>query len=125
MTKKIDRKKVYEKCFGQCAYCGEKLKFKDMQVDHIISKRNLTDHKNLKVDLNHIDNLNPSCRSCNKFKDTFTLEQFRNNIEYQIQKFRNHHPTFRLAERYGVIKCNEGHKVKFLFELINEINNYK
>lgn len=29
------RQKVYEKYDGHCAYCGCKLEYKDMQVDHI------------------------------------------------------------------------------------------
>lgn len=31
------RKQVYEKCNGHCAYCGCKLDYKDMQVDHVKS----------------------------------------------------------------------------------------
>lgn len=112
------RQTVFEKYDGKCAYCGLEFKsIKDMQVDHIIAQRNMTERlKNLKTDINDISNLNPSCRSCNRFKDTFTLEQFRKNIEYQIQKFRSYHATFRIAEKYGVITCNENEKVVFHFE---------
>lgn len=38
--KKIDRKKVFDKYNGHCAYCGRQIEYKDMQVDHITSKRN-------------------------------------------------------------------------------------
>lgn len=30
------RKQVYEKYNGHCAYCGCKLDYKDMQVDHVV-----------------------------------------------------------------------------------------
>lgn len=117
---KIDREKVYEKYDGHCAYCGIKFNsIKEMQVDHIIAKRNELDRmQNLKTDINDFQNLNPACRSCNKFKDTFPLEAFRRNIEYQIKKYRKYHPTFRLAEKYGLITCNENMKVKFYFEKV-------
>lgn len=29
------RKRVYEKYGGQCAYCGEPIEYKEMQVDHM------------------------------------------------------------------------------------------
>jgi len=38
MTKK-QRIKVYEKYNGHCAYCGKKIEYKDMQVDHIDPQR--------------------------------------------------------------------------------------
>lgn len=36
IPKKI-REQVYKKYNGHCAYCGCKLEYKDMQVDHVIS----------------------------------------------------------------------------------------
>ena len=36
IPKKI-RQQVYDKYNGRCAYCGCKLEYKDMQVDHIES----------------------------------------------------------------------------------------
>ena len=41
MTKKEkQRQSVYEKYGGHCAYCGEHIEYKDMQVDHVNPKRN-------------------------------------------------------------------------------------
>lgn len=34
------RQSVYEKYEGHCAYCGEHIDYKDMQIDHINAKRN-------------------------------------------------------------------------------------
>ena len=35
---KDKRLKVYNKFDGRCAYCGQKIEYKDMQVDHIFAK---------------------------------------------------------------------------------------
>lgn len=101
MINKKTREIVYDKYNQRCAYCGV---VKNMQV----AKQRVSQHHLLK----ELSNLNPSCRSCNKFKDTFTIEMFRE----QINKFRKYHPTFNLAERYGLFTCNEEVKVKFYFE---------
>ena len=37
MNKK-QREQIYKKYNGRCAYCGEKIEYKDMQVDHIKPK---------------------------------------------------------------------------------------
>lgn len=36
IPKKI-REQIYQKYDGHCAYCGCKLEYKDMQVDHVSS----------------------------------------------------------------------------------------
>jgi len=35
---KQKRIEIYSKYNGRCAYCGEEIQLKDMQVDHIIPK---------------------------------------------------------------------------------------
>ena len=35
LNKKL-REQVYNKFDGKCGYCGERIKYKEMQVDHII-----------------------------------------------------------------------------------------
>lgn len=119
ISKKV-REIVYQKYDCKCAYCGTELKeMKDMQVDHIITKQRLSDHYLLQgKSIDDLSNLNPACRSCNKFKDTFSIEMFREQIQGQINKFRKYHPTFNLAERYGLFTCNEKVEVKFYYELI-------
>ena len=34
--KKSEREQVHLKYHGRCAYCGKKIAYKDMQVDHLI-----------------------------------------------------------------------------------------
>lgn len=106
---KINREDVYNKCNGHCAYCGIDIEYKDMQVDHIIP-----------VDSNgsnSIDNLNPSCRRCNKWKSFFSLEFFRNEIQMQIERLNAYNANYRLAKSFGLITENEI-KVEFYYEKI-------
>lgn len=58
--KEKQRQYVYEKYGGHCAYCGEHIEYKDMQVDHINPKRN--------GGVDSVENYNPSCRLCNHYK---------------------------------------------------------
>ena len=104
---KIDRQKVYEKYNGHCAYCGKAIAIKDMQVDHILPQRN--------GGTDDIDNLNPSCRMCNHYKDAYSIESFRNfalgGLLDRLMKIY----IFRVALDYGMITINNWDK-KFYFE---------
>ena len=106
----IDRKRVYEKYNGHGAYCGCKLEYKDMQVDHILAKSN--------GGSDDIDNLNPSCRMCNYYKSCCDIETFRGHwgIDGVIGRLREKF-LFRLAERYGLIEIKKWDK-KFYFEKV-------
>jgi len=129
---KIDRKLVFNKFDGKCAYCGDSIELKAMQVDHYLSQINFKNHimnkwrvpewlSHLTIsDVNHIDNLMPSCRSCNCYKSGNSLECFRSMVEDQINQFRKNKPTFRLAERFGLIECKPK-KVVFHFEISHNI----
>lgn len=129
MTKKLTRQQVLDKCNGNCAYCGTKLELKAMQVDHIIPKDNFINWTRFKInvpswlehlgegDLNHPDNLLPSCRSCNYYKSSNSLDWFRKEIKAQPERLRSRVFTFKLAERFGLIQEIET-EVKFYFEEI-------
>ena len=105
LNKKI-REDVYKKYNGCCAYCGEEIKYKDMQVDHILSKA--------KGGLNEISNYNPSCRSCNHYKRTLDLDGFREYMETLHKRISNDYIT-KIGIRYGIVvlKPFDG---KFYFE---------
>lgn len=123
---KPDRKRVYDKFGGKCAYCGCDLNGK-FQIDHLIPQSNFEWHiknsfrvpsflSHLTVsDVNHIDNLMPACASCNNYKRTFCLETFRSELQRQPEILRRDRPTVRLAERFGLIKIEEK-QVVFHFE---------
>ena len=107
------RERVYLKYHGHCAYCGCKITPDTFQVDHIVPRaRYAKIHPNGNV--NAFTNLNPSCRSCNKYKDVYLLDELRHEIGQQIERLRRL-STFNLAERYGLIHCTPK-KVKFYFE---------
>ena len=104
---KIDRQKVYDNYNGHCAYCGKAITIKDMQVDHILPKRN--------GGTDDIDNLNPSCRLCNHYKRAADIETFRNVLLGELIKKLMKIYIFRVALDYGIISIN-GWDKKFYFE---------
>ncbi len=103
-----ERRAVYQKMNGRCAYCGCELSMKTMTVDHVIP---LAHHGGK----DNIDNMLPACRSCNHYKSTLTLEKFRAAVERFPAVLARDSVTYRNAVRFGVVKPAP-HKVKFYFE---------
>lgn len=110
IPKKI-REQIYQKYDGHCAYCGCKLEYKDMQVDHVTSVFYYNG-------TNDIDNLMPSCRMCNFYKSTFPLEDFRKNLETLHNRLKKTF-IYRLALKYNLIEEHQS-KVVFYFEKYEE-----
>lgn len=103
---KSTREEVHKKYKGHCAYCGCNLEYKDMQVDHLIAKR---------VGGNdEIKNYMPACRMCNFYKDTFSIEEFRENIKTVSERLEREF-IYRLAKKYGAVEEKED-DIKFYFE---------
>jgi len=120
---KIDRQLVYQKCNGRCAYCGVEIDIKQMQVDHIQPHwHTITEQESKKYNItkgsHDIENLNPSCSRCNKWKSTYNLEQFRKVIETSLMRLNRDTPNFRLARDYGLL-TETPKQIKFYFEIIN------
>lgn len=120
-TKK-KREQIHAKYSGHCAYCGDLIELKDMQIDHIIPKRNFvkivksTTFSHLtENDVDHDDNLNPSCRFCNKRKDAFDLEFFRSELAEQINRLNKYSASYRFAKKFGLIKETQ-RPIVFYFE---------
>ena len=106
MNKKI-RLAVYEKYDGHCSYCGEKIEYSKMQVDHMFPKyRGGTDDISILV---------PSCRSCNATKSTYTIEEFRKRIADDVARLYRDSAKFRILERFGQVAITE-RPVVFYFE---------
>ena len=114
---KAERLKVYEKYSHHCAYCGCKLEYKDMQVDHIDSVylHNDLHHEQSLDELNGIDNLMPSCRQCNFYKSTGDIENFRKKLTGVMVNNLKKNFNYRLALKYGLIE-EHIEPVKFYFE---------
>ena len=116
------RERVYAKCNGHCAYCGAEIPISKMQIDHLIPFEFAEAYAAQGIDLNAIENLMPSCRSCNNYKSSLTLEKFRQAIERWPEVLQRDNVTYRNAVRFGMIEPKP-HKVTFYFELLQEETN--
>ena len=123
----INRQEILDKFNSHCAYCGDEINLKSFQVDHIIPKRNFEfsilnkweipyflEHLT-EGDVNHIDNLFPSCRVCNKRKDTHSLEAFRNELHLQLPRANKTSSNYRMAKKFNQVIENP-HFITFFFE---------
>lgn len=123
MSKNINKQtrlKVFNKYNGKCSYCGCEILANKFHVDHIEAKFRGTTSESLeqigrKKGSDSIENLNPSCASCNSSKSTFTLEQWRNEIGLKIKRIERDSSTFRILNRFGLISINDK-PVTFYFE---------
>lgn len=111
------RRSVYEKCNHRCAYCGCKLEYKDMQVDHIESVYKNTDIRKVlsEDEINSEENLLPACRACNFYKSTFNLEEFRGNLSTKLYENLRKNYNYKLLVKYDLIE-EKIKPVKFYFE---------
>ena len=108
---KDERRAVYDKCNGHCAYCGSALEYKDMQADHVIPLYN--------SGVDNLDNMLPACRSCNHYKATLSLDSFRAMIDSIPNTLYRDSATYRAGLRFGKITDNR-RKTVFYFEKLSE-----
>lgn len=115
---KEKRQAVYAKYDGRCAYCGRKIEYKDMQVDHFIPQEMepvVIAGNFPEIDsIDDLKNLMPACRSCNHYKRAHSLDTFRRYIEEIPRKLRANY-IYKIGLIYGNIIENEK-PVKFFFE---------
>lgn len=97
--KKGERQKVFEKCDGRCAYCGCELNDK-WQVDHIVSRNYfwLIDPLDM-TSVNCMSNYNPSCKECNHYKRSHTLEDVGSSIGFRSYMKKFHIRLGRLPKK--------------------------
>ena len=98
-----ERKEIYDMYDGHCAYCGYKIRYDEMVIDHILPIS--------KGGSNKIENLFPSCGDCNAYKYNLTLGEFRVkvNMIYDDNDFK-----YRMIEKYRDIIPK--HERTFYFE---------
>ncbi len=109
-----ERKIVYKKCCGHCAYCGKEIMYKQMQVDHLVPLR--------KGGTDSIENYLPACRQCNHYKSTYDIEQFRKELGLIKKRLRNKVYIYNLAVQYGLVSENNI-PIVFYFENFNGSDN--
>ena len=114
---KKERELIFNKYNGKCAYCGCELK-KGFHVDHIEPiVRNWLNGTCEKPENENLENYNPSCPSCNIQKNSYNLEQFRENIKQFVNSLNKYSTQYKFAKKYGLISENEI-EVKFYFETL-------
>lgn len=102
------RRLVYDKFNGHCAYCGCKIDYCEMAIDHFLAFS-----KNGK---NNIDNLLPSCNLCNAIKFNSSIEEFREKLKTLPI---NNLPKIKLLSKYYNIIPKDKHLL-FYFEKYNK-----
>ena len=104
------REQVYLKYSKRCAYCGEFISIKQMQVDHFAPVYLFGD--NIKF-----ENLMPACRSCNLYKSTLTIEKFREQLSQIPFRLSRDVTIYNIAKRFNLIKENY-EPIEFYFEKV-------
>lgn len=123
IPKKV-RLDVYAKYDGHCAYCGKKLEYKDMQVDHLIPFQRERFKKYSEEEIECFENYMPACRRCNHYKRAHSLEVFREMIEEIPFKLTRDNYIYKVGLDYNLIEEHR-QKVVFYFEKVEQglINN--
>jgi len=132
MASKKDRKIIFNKYDGHCAYCGDLLQ-KGWHVDEVspVKRNHKYDKSKQKFvwdgtyqhpERLNIDNQMPSCPSCNINKHSGTLEDFRNLISGFMKHLNEVNTQYKIAKRYGLVK-EEVKPVVFYFEKFNSLKN--
>ena len=103
----MNRRDIYNKYDGHCAYCGKKIEYDDMTIDHLTAQS--------KGGTNELDNTIPSCQLCNNQKADRTVEEFRSFLE-NIVDVLDENKQYRLALRYKKIAVLRRSPIIFYFE---------
>lgn len=113
---KEQRKSVYDKCNGHCAYCGCEIPFKGFHVDHVYCMRNY-EYKDdlLGIEVDGIENMLPACSSCNRYKATMDLETFRKQLQKIPDRLQRDVCIYNIALRYGMVQ-EDREPIKFYYE---------
>lgn len=69
------RQHIYEMYDGCCTYCGGYIDFDQLQIDHFIPRCQGGEER--------IENMRPSCKSCNASKGGRNVEQWRQAREWK------------------------------------------
>lgn len=124
------RKQVYNKYEGHCAYCGKKIDYKDMQIDHLIPQCELKSQKPKysSEQINCIDNYMPTCRRCNHYKRGNSLNTFREMIRTIPSKLQRDNYIFNVANDFEIFKVpnisDDSINPQYIHFYFEEMNGY-
>lgn len=119
ISKKM-REAIYNKYGGRCAYCGKKIEYKDMQVDHLIPIQRERFGKFSEDQIECFENYMPADRRCNHYKRANSLEAFRKMVEEIPSKLYRDNYIYKVGLDYALIEPHE-RKIKFYFEQVEEM----
>lgn len=113
------RQRVLAKTNGNCGYCANPLPEKGWHMDHVEAL--FRGHDDIGGNDSE-SNLMASCARCNRWKKTFTVDEFRDEIEAQHERLYSNSAGYRLAHDFGVTTSSKDHgrSVVFYFETIEE-----
>lgn len=106
-----ERRIIYDKMGGRCAYCGRELAYDDMQVDHVEALRN--------DGIDDLSNMLPACRSCNHYKRGNSLEGWRRILEAIPKTLERDCYTYRQGVKFGLVSPSPK-KITFYFETLEK-----
>ena len=120
--KKSDRQLIFDKYGGRCAYCGCGLK-PGWHVDHMDNVHRYKSMDTGKQEMHYperhcIENMTPSCPSCNIYKGGCDIETFRWKLGNALPALNKRDAQYKFAKRYGLIVETQKHVV-FYFETLN------
>lgn len=76
-----DKRRIYDRQNGLCAYCGQHRNIKYMTIDHIVPLS--------KGGTNEESNLTCACKICNQIKGDMTLEAFSLQLAEMLNRVIN------------------------------------
>ena len=128
MNKK-ERRSVFDKFGGHCAYCGCKLP-QGWHKDHVKPIRRKLNYDTGKQKVlstgkcrypkrECAENYFPACASCNINKHSLSVDDFRKLINGFITSLNRDSTQYRVARRYGLVQETEK-PVVFFFENYTE-----
>ena len=117
---KVDRKQIHALFNGHCAYCGcilESESGKHMQVDHVepVWRKWHKNEDSRNPKNNNESNYFPACPSCNHYKSTMSINDFREQLRLIPERLKRDSVTFNHCLRHGMIEVKEWDGV-FYFE---------